>query len=145
MSLLDPQASPSDLTESGVLNRARVRVERMYFDGAFADGDVRRIYMPENGRVIAAHVYRAEAGDDGTTTVDIHAKKGSAAEASIVDAAVSIAFGDGENVRSAFNLDVDADGHGVALSGGDYIEAQIDAIEGDNRADLLVEVQYLIG
>lgn len=145
MALLDPQASPSDLTESRVANRTRIRHIRLEFLGLPAVNSARRAYVQEDGRVISMRVWQRTAGAADSLDVDLHAKKGAAAEASILAAVPSIPQGDGNNQRVQANLAVDADGHGVALSGGDYIEAQIDVVQGAGAADVVVDIEYLRG
>jgi len=148
--MLPEHASPSSLTESGVLNELRRQVERWEVVGNISIDTLARRYMDKECRVMEIKVFRGTAGDAaGSTDIDLHAKIGTADEARILADTVQIEQSGGDNQRVTGALDTANaahDGTGIVLSPGDYLVPYVDAIETDSApADLTIEVVLLIG
>lgn len=147
MSNQNPAASPSDLAQAGTLNVARRQIVPFYVQTT-AVGTFARHYITAPCRVAGVIGFRRTAGDtNGTTTMSINAKIGTEAAATILDAPMSFAQADGDDLKvtGVISGHADFDGHGIPMSAGDYIELEVTAVETSVGQALSAQVELILG
>lgn len=113
---------------------------------AIATGFLGRQYVTAPGRITGVRMFRRTAGDTGgTTTVDVLVNG-----TSILDSTQDFAQASGDGLSATPALDTShanyvADGGGIEVGAGDYVEVQVTAAETASAAGLDVQVDTLNG